>query len=105
MRCQQCGAEVVEQSVYCHKCGQRVGPPAAGPGALKPAEGAASASPADADRVIWEGTFSARRCTARSSPAPCFRSGFSWAVTTARERGADIIDFRTSPGMLIHGQR
>jgi uncharacterized membrane protein YdbT with pleckstrin-like domain len=27
---------------------------------LKPAEGAASASPADADRVIWEGTFSAK---------------------------------------------
>jgi membrane protein YdbS with pleckstrin-like domain len=27
MLCQQCGADVVEGSVYCHKCGARVGSP------------------------------------------------------------------------------
>lgn len=26
MRCQACGADVVEQAVYCHKCGERVAP-------------------------------------------------------------------------------
>src|SRR5687767_13191367 len=62
MRCQQCGAEVVEQSVYCHKCGQRVAPAAAGaagPAAFKQPAGAAT-PPADADKILWEGSFSAK---------------------------------------------
>jgi hypothetical protein len=26
MRCPACGVEVVEQAVYCHRCGERIGP-------------------------------------------------------------------------------
>ncbi len=62
MQCQQCGAEVVDQSVYCHKCGQRMGPPAAaaaGPAAFKQPAGAAPPA-ADAEKVLWEGSFSAK---------------------------------------------
>jgi membrane protein YdbS with pleckstrin-like domain len=61
MQCERCGAEVVEQSVYCHKCGHRVGQPAAGPSAgpsaFKPAP-AAPTPPLEPDRIVWEGTFS-----------------------------------------------
>jgi hypothetical protein len=55
MKCASCGAEVVEQSVYCHKCGHRVGQ--AG-GALKQAAGAAADAPGGPDRILWDGSFS-----------------------------------------------
>lgn len=57
MKCTSCGAAVVEQSTYCHKCGHRVGQAAAGPNALKPPAGASADAPGS-DRILWDGSFS-----------------------------------------------
>ncbi len=47
MHCPACGVEVVEQAVYCHKCGERLPPAENGPpGAARPAE---APKPAAAD--------------------------------------------------------
>ena len=57
MRCENCGAEVAEQSAYCHKCGHRVGQPARNAEALTRPAGGRAAEPPD-ETTIWEGTFS-----------------------------------------------
>src|SRR5688572_7872159 len=56
MKCPNCGVDVVEQSVFCHKCGHRMGQ-STGPSALKQPAGA-PADAADPDRVLWDGSFS-----------------------------------------------
>lgn len=54
MTCGHCGAEVVEQSVFCHKCGQRIGQ---GAKALSAQSGNPAAA-SDSDAVVWEGNYS-----------------------------------------------
>lgn len=54
MKCGNCGVEVVEQSVFCHKCGQRIGQ---GAKALSPQSGGSVAT-SDSDTVVWEGNYS-----------------------------------------------
>lgn len=74
MQCSQCGADVVAEATFCHRCGNRVaGPapaaPAAAPaGAEPPVVEAAPLPPgmtrrrvADTpEEVLWEGGFSAK---------------------------------------------
>jgi hypothetical protein len=57
MKCTSCGSEVVEQSVFCHKCGHRMGQAAEGPAALKQPPEASAAAPG-ADRILWDGSYS-----------------------------------------------
>ncbi len=79
MHCPACGVEVVEQAVYCHKCGERLlpaenGPPAAaGPGRAtktgKPADAPNPAAPARRDTQeepeaeLWRGGYSSKAMT------------------------------------------
>jgi membrane protein YdbS with pleckstrin-like domain len=55
MKCERCGAEVVAQSVYCHKCGHRVGQSA---GAALQQPTTKPEPPADPDKTIWDGSYS-----------------------------------------------
>ncbi len=55
MKCASCGAEVVEKSVFCHKCGHRM---AAGAEAISTPPAGSAAPAGDPDRVLWEGSFS-----------------------------------------------
>ena len=57
MHCPACGVEVVEQAIYCHKCGQRLVPAENGP--PQPARPAEPLKPAAADAV--EPVAAARR--------------------------------------------
>jgi len=71
MKCPACGVELVEEAVFCHKCGQQVG----GPGDPLPKLGKELDSPGAAavlrqsvpaprpeedDREIWQGRFVAK---------------------------------------------
>src|SRR5688572_18131707 len=56
MKCESCGVDVVAQSVYCHKCGHRVGQPAGKAAITQPA--AHQEATVDPDKVIWDASYS-----------------------------------------------
>lgn len=70
MRCPACGVEVVEQAVYCHKCGERIEPAggdvadsaaAVDSASRTPAElfnHAANGRPDEPEQEIWRGGYS-----------------------------------------------
>jgi len=74
MRCSSCGAEVIAEAVYCHRCGQRIEEPGGESPTLPngaeaseslprgPAEtlraGAATQSSAEPERELWRGGYS-----------------------------------------------
>lgn len=79
MHCPACGVEVIEQAVYCHRCGQRLEPPSQEPSAgaregagtpapdspdprerLQRAIGAETDRDAPAETELWEGSYSPR---------------------------------------------
>jgi hypothetical protein len=79
MRCPACGVEVVQEAVYCHKCGERLlpaengPPPAAGPTeqpAAGPADAFGQAAAArretlgEPEREIWRGGYSSKAMAA-----------------------------------------
>jgi hypothetical protein len=73
MRCPACGVEVVEQAVYCHKCGARVLSEGDEPlEDSRPADGPVS-EPADA----FNRAASAGRDTSNPSEDELWRGGFS----------------------------
>ena len=82
MRCSSCDAEVLQQAVFCHKCGMRLDvesqqfppyvaeqnnpageatPPAAGPAdTFRQQLAAGSASNAEPERELWQGGYSSK---------------------------------------------
>lgn len=75
MRCSACGVEVVEQAVYCHKCGERIlpagddfpggarlvdGPPSEPAEAFNRAAFAARDSSNPPEEELWRGGFSSK---------------------------------------------
>jgi uncharacterized membrane protein YdbT with pleckstrin-like domain len=77
MRCPACGVEVVEQAIYCHKCGERLVAAGEQAGRERPAEAgspvqAAAAEPAGPvlreprdlpEEELWRGGYSPRAMT------------------------------------------
>ncbi len=52
MNCQACGAEVVADGVYCHRCGKKID---------ETAPGQADAAPIERQEIaLWQGAYSAR---------------------------------------------
>ena len=69
MKCPNCQAQVTPESVYCHRCGERLSDQADTPrqtllsrvaGDSTAAAPGADANPVDEDRVIWRGSYSAK---------------------------------------------
>lgn len=73
MRCPACGVEVVEQAVYCHKCGERVLPAGDEPsGDFRTANGSAP-EPGD----VFNRAAAACRDSANQPEEELWRGGFS----------------------------
>lgn len=74
MHCPACGVEVVEQAVFCHKCGERLLPAENGPPPAEPPHADAAAVPEPAallrreaedepEQELWRGGYSSQAMT------------------------------------------
>lgn len=100
MQCPACGAEVVEQAVFCHKCGERLN--ASGGACANNARPAGDSSPDGlnqpvtirsngkdlAEETIWQGGYSAKAMVsfwggAGLASAAILVGGILWAPRTA----------------------
>jgi uncharacterized membrane protein YdbT with pleckstrin-like domain len=95
MHCPACGVEVVEQAVYCHKCGQRL--PSAENGPPQPARPAEPLKPAPADDV--EPVAPARREGLDEPETELWRGGYSSKAMT----GMWVISGLISIALLVVG--
>jgi hypothetical protein len=95
MRCPACGVEVVEQAVYCHKCGERILP--AGdevPGDFRPVNASASESTNAFNRAA-----SVSRDSSNPPEDELWRGGFSSKAML----GAWVISGLISLALLVGG--
>lgn len=73
MRCLSCGVDVIEQAVYCHKCGERISPTEDPPGRDAWPDEQSTAGSAE----ILEQAASSRRNEAERPEEELWRGGYS----------------------------
>ena len=95
MRCPVCGIEVVEQAVYCQKCGQRISPAEDAP----KRDGWPDEQPAAGPAEILEQAASARRNGAEQPEEELWRGGYSSKAML----GAWVISGLVDATLLIAG--